>query len=109
MPTEFSYNLPVLAQIVQMSPLFFIKEKFESIFKLYSPRAGRVALKFIVTSALVGFGAGFSIQLFGYYLSVKFNVESGPIGTLYALSSILRAPAFLASSPISSVMGIVRG
>jgi MFS family permease len=101
--------LPVLAQIVSNVPLIFVKEKFEPISRGIKLKAGRVALKFIVTSALVGFGAGFSIQLFGYYLSVKFNVESGPIGTLYALSSILGAPAFLASAPISSAIGIVRG
>ncbi len=101
--------LPILAQIVSNIPLIFVKEKFTPIARGVRLKAGRVALKFIVTSALVGFGAGFSIQLFGYYLSVKFNVESGPIGTLYALSSVLEAPAFLASASLSSAIGPVKG
>ncbi|RLG48813.1 MAG: hypothetical protein DRN90_03075 [Thermoproteota archaeon] len=101
--------LPIVLQILSNTPLVFVKEKFEPISRGLKFRARGVALKFIITSALVGFGAGFSIQLFGYYLSVKFNVESGPIGTLYALSSVLGAPAFLASAPLSSAIGIVRG
>ena len=101
--------LPIALQVLSNIPLVFVKEKFEPISRMLKFRAARVAYKFIITSALVGFGAGFSIQLFGYYLSVKFNVESGPIGTLYALSSVLGAPAFLASAPLSSAIGIVKG
>ncbi len=101
--------LPIVLQILSNTPLIVVKEKFKPVPKGLKFRAGRVAFKFIITSALVGFGAGFSIQLFGYYLSVKFNVESGPIGTLYALSSVLSAPAFLVSAPLSSAIGIVRG
>ncbi len=101
--------LPVAVQLISNIPLVFVHERFKPVSRGLKMRAGRIALKFIITNVLVGFGAGFSIQIFGYYLSVKFKVESGPIGTLYALSSILGAPAFLASAPLSSAVGIIKG
>ncbi len=101
--------VPIAAQLLSNIPLILVKERFEPTSRELRFRAGKVALKFIITNALVGLGAGFSIQLFGYYLSMKFNVESGPIGTLYALSNILGAPAYLASAPLSSAIGTVKG
>ncbi|MGC8948941.1 MAG: MFS transporter, partial [Thermoprotei archaeon] len=49
-------------------------------------------IKFALINFMVGLGAGFSIPLFNYYLSVKFNVDSGPIGTLNALASFIMIP-----------------
>ena len=101
--------LPIIAQVLSNIPLILVKERFRPVSRSLRLKASGVAAKFIITNALVGLGAGFSIQLFEYYLSVKFEVESGPIGTLLALSSLLGAPAFLASAPLSSSIGTVKG
>jgi MFS family permease len=49
-------------------------------------------LKYTFTQILIGFGAGLSIPMLAYYMSVKFSVESGPIGTLNAVVSLIAIP-----------------
>ena len=103
--------LPVALQLISVVPLVAVRESFVPSGQAHPLKlsVGRIAVKFAVANALVGFGAGLSIPLMGYYLSVKFGVESGPIGTLFALSSILGAPSYLAGAPLASRIGVVKG
>ncbi|HDM91996.1 MAG TPA: MFS transporter [Candidatus Korarchaeota archaeon] len=99
-------------QAISVTPLLLVREKFAPSeverprFKLKSKG---VAARFAVVNVLIGFGAGLSIPLIGYYFSVKFGVESGPIGTLFAIVNIITAPAFLLAAGISSRIGTVKG
>ncbi len=96
-------------------PLLLVSERFQPSsggssrpWKL-KLRSGRIALAVIAVNSLVGFGAGLSIPLMGYYFSVKFGVESGPIGTLFAVTNVMAAPAFLLAAGVSARLGTVKG
>ena len=74
-----------------------------------SVRARGVVARFAVTQAVIGFGAGLSIPLIGYYLSVKFGVESGPIGTLFTVVSVVGGVSNLAAPALSDRVGLLAG
>ncbi|MEM3832453.1 MAG: MFS transporter [Thermoprotei archaeon] len=65
-------------------------------------------MKFAFINVIVGLGAGFSIPLFNYYLSVKFNVDSGPIGTLNAFASFTMIPLYIMMPHIRESFGYLR-
>ncbi len=71
-------------------------------------KSKRVAMKFVLVTGLISFGAGLAIQLFTYYSNVKFDVGSGPIGTLYFLCGILTSPAYLIAPKLSSRIGVLK-
>ncbi len=99
-------------QALSVAPLLLVRERFKPS-GVERPRSKLkskgVAARFAVVNMLIGFGAGLSIPLIGYYFSVKFGVESGPIGTLFAIVNIITAPAFLLAAGISSRIGTVKG
>jgi len=92
-------------------PLLFVHEaqsgrKREAKFRLES--RGIIA-KFMVVNIFIGFGAGLTIPLFPVYFWRKFGIDSGPMGTLQAVSNLVAALAFLAAPRIASWLGRVRG
>lgn len=92
-------------------PLLFVHEvragqKREARFSLKS--RGIIA-KFMIVNIFIGFGAGLTIPLFPVYFWKKFGVDSGPMGTLQAVSNLVAALAFLAAPRIASWLGRVRG
>lgn len=92
-------------------PLFFVHE-------VRSERRGRarfslesrgVITKFMLVNIFIGFGAGLTIPLFPVYFWKKFGVDSGPMGTLQAVSNLVAALAFLAAPRLAAWLGTVRG
>lgn len=65
-------------------------------------------IKFALINLIIGLGAGFSIPLFTYYLSMKFNVDSGPIGTLSALASFTMIPLYIIMPYLRKSLGYFR-
>ncbi len=65
-------------------------------------------LRYTFTQMMIGFGAGLSIPLLSYYMSVKFAVESGPIGTLNAAVSFIAIPFYFFVPAIASRLGTLR-
>jgi MFS family permease len=92
-------------------PLLFVhevrsKRKSGARFSLES--RGVIA-KFMLVNIFIGFGAGLTIPLFPVYFWKKFGVDSGPMGTLQALSNLVAALAYLAAPRLASRLGTVRG
>jgi len=107
---RFSLLFPFSMGFVSLVPIILVRERFRPVSRpIFKFKAGTIAAKFSLVNAIVGFGAGLSIPLLPYFFSVKFGVESGPIGTLYAISSVIGAPAFLASAPLAQKTGIIKG
>jgi len=107
---RYSLLFPFSMGFLSLIPIILVKERFRPISKpIFRFRAKGIAIKFSLARGIAGFGAGLSIPLMPYFFSVKFGVESGPIGTLYAISSVIGAPAFLASAPLARKVGIVKG
>ena len=100
-----------LVTLLPAVPLLFVHE-------VRSERKGRarfslesrgVIMKFMLVNIFIGFGAGLTIPLFPVYFWKKFGIDSGPMGTLQAVSNLVAALAYLAAPKLASRMGRVRG
>ncbi|MDK2463283.1 MAG: MFS transporter [Candidatus Korarchaeota archaeon] len=107
--------LVVAIEASSILPIILVSERFRprargsgGLMKL-GMSSKRLISAVVVTYSLIGFGAGLSIPLLGYYFSVKFGIESGPIGTLFAVTNVAAAPAFLLAAGVSARLGTVRG
>jgi MFS family permease len=75
----------------------------------FSMESRKVITKFMLVNIFVGFGAGLTIPLFPVYFWNKFGIDSGPMGTLQAVSNLVAAVAFLAAPKLASRIGRIRG
>jgi MFS family permease len=100
-----------LVTLLPAVPLLFVHE-------VRSERKGRarfslesrgIIMKFMLVNIFIGFGAGLTIPLFPVYFWKKFGIDSGPMGTLQAVSNLVAALAYLAAPKLASRMGRVRG
>lgn len=66
-----------------------------------------VVWKFVITSGLIGAGAGLVIPFFNLYFSNRFNMTSGDIGVLFAIAQIFTALAALLGPALSRRFGKV--
>ena len=107
--------MTLLAGLVQLATffiVFLIGEAKASCTRRISfgrIRANPILLRLFFLSTLIGFGAGLSIPLFSYYFSVKFGVESGPIGTLYMIINVAGSFLYLTAAPLSRRLGLLKG
>ncbi len=112
-----AYRLLILSsafiELSALAPLMPIREKRADkeahAGKILRIKANRILVKLFSLNALVGLGAGLSIPLIGYYMSVKFKVESGPIGTMFTISSILGSISYIAAAPLARKIGLLNG
>ncbi len=75
----------------------------------FSIESRGVVAKFMLVNIFIGFGAGLTIPLFPVYFWRKFGVDSGPMGTLQAVSNLVAALAYLWAPRLASRLGTVRG
>lgn len=70
-------------------------------------KSSRIALKFMIINAIVAFGAGITIQMFGYYFYKKFGIKEDAYGTLSFITNIVCSPTFLIAPKLSQKIGIL--
>ncbi len=107
----------LMAGLIQLSTILLIApitdQKIESkpVHKIAFARirGNKILMRLFMLNIFVGFGAGLSIPLFSYYFSVKFNVESGPIGTMYMVVNIVGSFLYLGAIPLSRRFGVING
>lgn len=75
--------------------------------KFMLPRNAAI-LKLTLTQTVIGFGAGLSIPMLSYYMSARFGVESGPVGTLNAAVSFIALPFYFLVPIIAHRMGTIK-
>ncbi len=63
---------------------------------------------YILLTLLSGLAGGFLAPLISYYFSVKYGVESGPIGTMYTIIYSLSTIAYFQAYPVASRLGLVK-
>ena len=68
-------------------------------------KSSRIALKYMIANAIVAFGAGMTIQMFGYYFYKKFGIKEDAYGTLSFIANIACSPTFLIAPKISKRIG----
>jgi len=75
----------------------------------FSLESRGIITKFMLVNIFIGFGAGLTIPLFPVYFWKKFGIDSGPMGTLQAVSNLVAAVAFLGAPRLASTIGRIRG
>lgn len=112
------YRLTLIISIVlalsTMIPLFLIKEKEKqrqrvgTLLNLRNVQSPRVIIKFMIPTALIGFGAGFIVPLFNIFFYDKLVATSEQIGVIYAWGNITLGMGSLIAPVLSSRLGKVR-
>jgi len=100
-----------IVTLLAAAPLLFVHEvRGESKNRArFSFESRGIIAKFMLVNIFIGFGAGLTIPLFPVYFWKKFGVDSGPMGTLQAVSNLAAALAFLGAPKLASRAGTVRG
>lgn len=65
-------------------------------------------VKFMIPTAMIGFGAGFIVPLFSLFFKLKLGATSGQIGTIFALGSITLAVGTFLAPTVANRLGKVK-
>jgi len=105
---KFTLGLIALLTLLSVIPIFRVKpinrSKRERKPNL-KIKSSRIALKYMIANAIVAFGAGMTIQMFGYYFYKKFGIREDAYGTLSFIANIICSPTFVIAPKISKRIG----
>jgi len=65
-------------------------------------------VKFMIPTAMIGFGAGFIVPLFSLFFKLKLGATSGEIGAIFALGSITLAVGTFLAPTVANKLGKVK-
>lgn len=104
------YLAVAVVALASLFPLIPIKEvrKPSVELKWLNVSSWGVVSWLALTQGLIGLGAGFMIPWFSYYFTLKFGVDLGEIGIVFAVSQVGMAVAFLIVPRIAERIGSVR-
>jgi len=101
--------------LIAAFPILLIKEnkavqrqKMIDFLALRNIRSHQTIVKFMIPTALVGFGAGFIVPLLKNFFDLKFHATMEQIGIISALGSVTLAVGVLAAPLLSSKLGKVK-
>jgi len=116
--TVLGFRLTLLCSIVftfvSVLPLLLIREKrtlkqkATQLLFLKNIQSGPTVLKLILTTGLIGFGAGFIVPLFNMYFANKLHATTEQVGTIFALGQVALAIGTLSAPVLSSRVGKVK-
>jgi MFS family permease len=84
------------------------KEKMVDLLSFRNFRSHRTILKFMVPTAIVGFGAGFIVPLFNLFFQLRFSAATEQIGIIFALGNVTLGIGTLAAPVLSGKLGKVK-
>jgi MFS family permease len=112
------FRLTLLCSIaftfVSLLPILLIKEKRTSkqtatqLLFLKNIQSGPTILKLVLTTGLIGFGAGFIVPLFNMFFANKLHATTEQIGVIFALGQVALAIGTFLAPVLSSRMGKVK-
>lgn len=104
------YLVTAVVSFVSLIPLIPVKEvrRSRGELKWLNITSWKVVSWLALTQGLIGLGAGFMIPWFSYYFTLKFGVNLGEIGIVFAVSQIGMAIAFLIIPKVAEKIGSVR-
>jgi len=116
--TVLGFRLTLLCSIVftfvSVLPLLLIREKrtlkqkATQLLFLKNIQSGPTVLKLILTTGLIGFGAGFIVPLFNMYFANKLHATTEQVGMIFALGQVALAIGTLSAPVLSSRVGKVK-
>jgi len=96
-------------------PILFVKEdkttqrqKTGALLSLKNIKNPLTIIKFMIPTALIGFGAGFIVPLFSIFFKLKFAATPEGVGTIFALGNVTLGIGTLAAPMLSNKIGKVK-
>jgi predicted MFS family arabinose efflux permease len=96
-------------------PVFLVEEnhleqrhRMVDLLSLRNVRSPGVIIRFMVPTAIIGFGAGFIVPLFNIFFASKFDATNEQVGLMSALSSITLGIGTLAAPTLAKRVGKAR-
>ena len=84
------------------------RQKARTLLGLRNIQSPRTIIKFMIPTALIGFGAGFIVPLINLFFKIKFLASTAQIGVISALGSITLGIGLLAAPYLSAKFGKVK-
>jgi len=116
--TVLGFRLTLLCSIaftfVSLLPILLIREKRTSrqeatqLLFLKNIQSGPIILKLVLTTGLIGFGAGFIVPLFNMFFANKLHATTEQIGVIFALGQVALAIGTFLAPVLSSRIGKVK-
>jgi len=106
--------ISIILALSTVIPLFLIREKkaerqkVSTLFHLENIKSPKVIIKFMIPTALIGFGAGFIVPLFNIFFYDKLFATPEQIGVIYAWGNITLGLGTLTAPVLSNRLGKVR-
>jgi len=112
---RISLGISMALALTMVIPVLLIKEdrmlqrqKISDLISFRNIQSHRTILKFMIPTAMIGFGAGFIVPLFNLFFSLKFSASLEQIGLISSLSSITLGIGTLAAPALSKRLGRVK-
>ncbi len=107
--------ISIVLAMVAIIPLLLIREdrtvqrqKVKALLSLRNIKSPGTIVKFMIPTALIGFGAGFIVPLFNIFFKLKFVATSEQIGVISALGSVTLGIGTLVAPLLSNKIGKVK-
>lgn len=84
------------------------KQRIGTLLSLKNIQHPFTIVKFMIPTAMIGFGAGFIVPLFSLFFKLKLGATSGEIGTIFALGSITLALGTFLAPTVANRLGKVK-
>jgi MFS family permease len=104
----------IILTLATAIPILLIKEKqvqrqrVGTLLNLRNIKNSRIIIKFMIPTALVGFGAGFIVPLFNVFFSNKYGATPEQVGIIFALGNVTLGLGTLLAPILSSRIGKVK-
>ena len=112
---RFTLVFSVVLSIIAIIPILLVKEaererkqKIGDLLTLRNIKSAGTIAKFMIPTALIGFGAGFVVQLFNTFFSLKYLATAEQVGIVFALGNVTLGVGTLAAPALSKKLGKVR-
>jgi MFS family permease len=102
--------------VVAVCPLLLIrqnkrsaqKQKIAALLSLQHIESPSIIVKFMIPTAIIGFGAGFIVPLFNVFFNRRFLATSEQVGVIFALGNVTLAVGTLAAPRLADKLGKVK-
>jgi MFS family permease len=112
---RISLAISIALALVAAVPVLLTKEKetlqkqrMVDLLNLRNIKSPGIIVRFMIPTAIIGFGAGFIVPLFNLFFSLKFSATTEQIGVMSAVSNVTLGVGTLAAPQLSGKLGKVR-
>jgi MFS family permease len=109
---RISLAVSIALMLAAVFPVILIKEnerqqkqRMVDLLSLRNINSPRIIIKFMIPTAIIGFGAGFIVPLFNVFFKKRWLATSGQVGTMSALSNITLGIGTLVAPALSRRLG----